>query len=99
MKDFARALFVAFSSIILVLGLVFAFELVNKTVSKSGFSSGEVFVIETENETINGEVLGKKFSFDVSFANEFFSFAEKLTLILPPPFQLFLRGIFFVLSL
>lgn len=81
-----------FMMLILVLG----FELVNSSVSTSGFSSGEVFVFERTSNEIKGEFFGRSFVFDPSVLGNNLRMAEKLVFLLPPCSQLFLRAMVFV---
>ena len=85
MSDFKRAFGIAFSVIILLLALIFAFELTNRIIVKSGFSSGEIFDFEFKDNVFSGEFFGQKFYADLS---PFFSFLPNLRflLFLLPPF-------------
>lgn len=90
MSDFKRAFGIAFSVIILLLVLIFAFELTNRIIVKSGFSSGEIFDFEFKDNVFSGEVFGRKFSADFS---PFFSFLPNLRFLLfllPPFIRLFI---------
>ena len=88
LRIFAIWLIFVFAVLIAVLG----FEFVNKTVSKSGFSSGEVFEFEEENGVIEGEILGRKFSADISPLYSFLPHFKKLFFLLPPDMQLLIGG-------
>ena len=66
MNHFKRAFGLTLAVIILLFFLVFSFELINKTLAKSGFSSGEVLLLEFEEKVFSGEILGQKFSADLS---------------------------------
>ena len=85
MQDFKRAFGITLSVIILLFALVFAFELTNRIIAESGFSSGEVFDFEFEENVFSGEVFGRKFSADFS---PFFGFLPKMRFLLffLPPF-------------
>ena len=84
MRDFKRAFGLTLAIIILLFFLVFSFELVNKTVLKSGFSSGEVLLFEFEENVFSGEILGRKFSADFSPALDFFRSLRFLRFLVPP---------------
>lgn len=84
MFDFKRAFFITLSSVFLVLLLVFAFELINRSTEKSGFSSGEVFDFSVAENVFSGEIFGRKFSADLSPAVEFFPKLRFLGFFLPP---------------
>ena len=84
MKNFKRAFGLTFSVIILLLFLVFAFELINSTIEKSGFSSGEVIVLELSKNIFSGEILGRKFSADFSPVFEFLPRLRVLRFFIPP---------------
>ena len=66
MPDFKRAFGITLSVIILSLFLVFAFELTNRIIAESGFSSGEIFDFEFEENIFSGEIFGHEFSADFS---------------------------------
>ena len=95
LRIFAIWLIFVFAVLIMVLG----FEFVNKTVSKSGFSSGEVFEFEEENGVIEGEILGRKFSADISPAFSVLPYFGRLFFLLPPDMQLFIKGVGWVFGL
>lgn len=82
-----------------VLTLMLGFEFVNKTVAKSGFSSGEVFEFSEKGGIIEGEILGRSFSADISPVVPILPYADNLLLLLPPYAQLFLRCIYFFASM
>ncbi len=84
MSDLKRAFAAAFAIIILALIMLFAFELINETVSKSGFSSGEVFVFEFEKNIFSGEIFGRKFSANLSPFAEFLPKLGFLLFLFPP---------------
>ncbi len=84
MNRFKRAFGLTLAVIILLLFLVFSFELINKAVSKSGFSSGEVLLFEFDENVFYGEFLGRKFSADLSPALEFLPRLRVLRFFLPP---------------
>ena len=84
MRDFKRAFGLTLAIIILLFFLVFSFELVNKTVLKSGFSSGEVLLLEFEENVFSGEILGRKFSADFSPALDFLRSLQFLRFLVPP---------------
>ena len=84
MKNFKRAFGLTFSVIILLLFLVFAFELINSTIEKSGFSSGEVIVLELSKNIFSGEILGRKFSADFSPVISFLPRLRVLRFFIPP---------------
>ncbi len=84
MNRFKRAFGVSLAAIILLLFLVFSFELINKTLAKSGFSSGEVLLLELEENVFSGEILGRKFFADFSPALEFLPKLRFLRFLLPP---------------
>ena len=90
MAAFRRAFAISICAVFLVFMLVFGFELVNRSVSKSGFSSGEVLVFELKNQAFSGEILGRRFLFDLSGIYAFFSFLEKLCFLLPAPARFFI---------
>ena len=91
MFDFKRAFFITLSSVFLVLLLVFAFELINRSTEKSGFSSGEVFVFSFDEGVFSGEFFGRKFSFDFSAFGKILSLFGYFFVLLPPFLQLLLR--------
>lgn len=91
MFHFKRALGVTLAVVALVLVLVLGFELINLHISKSGFSSGEVFVFEHGEDFISGEVLGRSFYADTVPIKTVFSYAGKLMVFLPPPVKLIIR--------
>ena len=64
--------------------LVFAFEMTNRVIEKSGFSSGEVFDFSFEENVFSGEIFGRKFSADFSPAFEFLPKLRFLRFLLPP---------------
>ena len=84
MRDFKRAFGICLSVILLFFVLVFAFEMTNRVIEKSGFSSGEVFDFRFEKEVFSGEILGRKFSADFSYASEFIPKLRFLRFLLPP---------------
>ena len=88
MRDFKRAFGLTLAVIILLFFLVFSFELINKTVSKSGFSSGEVILFEFEKNVFSGEILGQKFSADFSPVFEFLPKLRVLKFLVPPVIRL-----------
>ena len=88
LKDFKRAFIISVSGILLFFLLVFSFEFINETVSKSGFSSGEVLFLEFRENVFSGEILGKKFSADFSAAAEFLPKIRFLQILLPPVIRL-----------
>lgn len=91
MKNFARSFCGAFSVILLLLLLVFSFEIINKIALKSGFSSGNVLSAEFSDEIFCIEILGEKLFADSSFAKELFIKLKPLEYFLPPFIRL---GIF-----
>ena len=96
MNDFKRAFGLTLAVIILLFFLVFSFELINRTVSKSGFSSGEVLVLKLEETVFWGEILGRKFYFDFSLAINFLPRLRALRFLVPPFIRLgvvFLRAV------
>lgn len=93
MVHFGRAFVVSLSVIILVLISVLALELINENIAKSGFSSGEVFVVEGGEGVVFGEILGKKFVFDFSPVIGFIPVLEKFCLLLSPCSRLLIRVI------
>lgn len=96
MNDFKRAFGLTLAVIILLFFLVFSFELINRTVSKSGFSSGEVLVLKLEETVFWGEILGRKFYFDFSPAINFLPRLRVLRFLVPPFIRLgvvFLRAV------
>lgn len=64
--------------------MIFAFELINKNVSESGFSSGEVLLLEFDENIFSGEIFGRAFSFDFSPLIKFLPGLRLLIFILPP---------------
>lgn len=84
MRDFKRAFGICLSVILLFFVLVFAFEMTNRVIEKSGFSSGEVFDFRFEEEVFSGEILGRKFSADFSSVSEFLPKLRFLRFLLPP---------------
>lgn len=64
--------------------MIFAFELINKNVSESGFSSGEVLLLEFDENIFSGEIFGRDFSFDFSPLIKFFPGLRLWIFILPP---------------
>ena len=84
MNHFKRAFAISLSGIMLFLLLVFSFELINLSVEKSGFSSGEVFFVEFEENIFSGEILGRKFSANFSPVFEFFPRLRFLRFFIPP---------------
>ena len=84
MRDFKRAFGICLSVILLFFVLVFAFEMTNRVIEKSGFSSGEVFDFRFDEEVFSGEILGRKFSADLSPALEFLPKLRFLRFLLPP---------------
>lgn len=64
--------------------MIFAFELINKNVSESGFSSGEVLLLEFNENIFSGEIFGRDFSFDFSPLIKFLPGLRLLIFILPP---------------
>ena len=84
MKDFRRAFGTALAVIFLLFFLVFSFELINRNLAESGFSSGEVLLFEFEENIFSGEILGRKFSADFSPALEFLPRLRVLRFFLPP---------------
>ena len=97
MNDFKRAFGLTLAVIILLFFLVFSFELINKTLAKSGFSSGEVLLLEFEEKGFSGEILGRKFSADLSPAFEFLRSLRVLRFLVPPVIRLgvFIAGALF----
>ncbi|MBQ7874268.1 MAG: hypothetical protein IJ306_03780 [Oscillospiraceae bacterium] len=91
MTHFGRALFVTLAAIILVLTAVLAFELINESISKSGFSSGEVLVFQYEEGVFSGEIMGREFSADISPLLGALPVLENFALLLSPCSQLLLR--------
>ena len=89
LRIFGIWLIFVFAVLIMVLG----FEFVNKTVSKSGFSSGKVFEIEEENGIITGEIFGRKIFADISPAVSVMKISGYLKFLLPPYFRLILIGL------
>lgn len=90
MSDFKRAFGMTLSVIILLFVLVFAFELTNRIIAESGFSSGEVFDFEFEENVFSGEVFGRKFSADLSPVFGFLPKLRFLRFFLPPFARLFI---------
>lgn len=88
MNHFKRAFGLTLAVIILLLFLVFSFELINKTLAKSGFSSGEVLLFEIEENVFSGEILGQKFSADFSPVFEFLPKLRVLRFLVPPVIRL-----------
>ena len=88
MNHFKRAFGLTLAVIILLFFLVFSFELINKTVSESGFSSGEVLSLEFEEKVFSGEILGQEFSADLSPALEFLPRLRILRFLVPPVIRL-----------
>ena len=84
MRDFKRAFGLTLAIIILLFFLVFSFELINRTLGKSGFSSGEVLSFEIKEAVFSGEILGRKFSADLSPALEFLPRLRFLRFLVPP---------------
>ncbi len=84
MREFKRAFGICLSVILLFFVLVFAFEMTNRVVEKSGFSSGEVFDFRFEEEVFSGEILGRKFSADFSPALKILPKLRFLRFLLPP---------------
>ena len=80
LRIFGIWLIFVFAVLIMLLG----FEFVNKTVSKSGFSSGKVLLFELEEKVFSGEILGRKFSADFSPVFEFFPKLRFLRFFIPP---------------
>ena len=88
MNHFKRAFGLTLAVIILLFFLVFSFELINKTLAKSGFSSGEVLLLEFEENVFSGEILGRKFSADFSPVFEFLPKLRFLRFLVPPVIRL-----------
>ena len=88
MRDFKRAFGLTLAIIILLFFLVFSFELINKTLAKSGFSSGEVLLFEFDENVFYGEILGQKFSADFSPAFEILPKLRFLRFLVPPVIRL-----------
>ena len=88
MNHFKRAFGLTLAVIILLFFLVFSFELINKTLAKSGFSSGEVLLFEFDENVFYGEILGQKFSADFSPALEFLPKLRFLRFLVPPVIRL-----------
>ena len=88
MRDFKRAFGLTLAIIILLFFLVFSFELINKTLAKSGFSSGEVLLFEIEENVFSGEILGQEFSADLSPVFEFLPKLRVLRFLVPPVIRL-----------
>ena len=88
MRDFKRAFGLTLAVIVLLFFLVFSFELINKTLAKSGFSSGEVLLLEFEEKGFSGEILGQKFSADLSPVFEFLPKLRVLRFLVPPVIRL-----------
>lgn len=93
MSGFIRSFFLSLSVIVLVFVLVFGFELTNRNIENSGFSSGEVFDFSLSESAFSGEILGRKFSFDIIPAPVIMKYIRPATFFLPP----FIRA-FFLLS-
>ena len=75
----------------LVFVLVLGFELINSHISKSGFSSGAVFVFEHGEDFVSGEIFGRSFFADTAPIKTAFSYAKKLFFLLPPPAKFLIR--------
>ena len=88
MNHFKRAFGLTLAVIVLLFFLVFSFELINKTLAKSGFSSGEVLLFEFEENVFSGEILGRKFSADLSPAFEILPKFRVLKFLVPPVIRL-----------
>ena len=84
MRDFKRAFGICLSVILLFFVLVFAFEMTNRVIEKSGFSSGEVIVLKLEETVFWGEILGRKFYFDFSPVISFLPRLRVLRFFIPP---------------
>ena len=92
MLNFRRAFFIALSVTVLLFVLFFGFELINATVEKSGFSSGEVTSFSFSEGVLFGEVLGENFLLDFSEVGNILLKTRFLMWLLPP----FLRILFFI---
>ena len=97
MNHFKRAFGLTLAVIVLLFFLVFSFELINKTLAKSGFSSGEVLLLEFEENVFSGEILGQEFSADFSPVFEFLPRLRFLRFLVPPVIRLgvFIAGALF----
>lgn len=82
-----------------MLFLVFSFELINRTVIESGFSSGEVLSLDFEESVLDLEFLGRKFSLDFSAFSEITERLLPLRFLLPPFMRLGFSVIDIVLSI
>ena len=92
MLYFKRAFFIALAVTLLLFVLVFGFELINASIEKSGFSSGEVSSFSFSDGVLAGEIMGEKFSVDFSSIGNVLSKTKFLIWLLPP----FLRVLFFI---
>ena len=88
MNHFKRAFGLTLAVIVLLFFLVFSFELINKTLAKSGFSSGEVLLLEFEEKVFSGEILGQEFSADLSPVFEILPKLRFLRFFVPPVIRL-----------
>lgn len=94
MTHFIRSLFVTLTTAALVLAFVLAVSFINEIISESGFSSGEVLVLNFEKGLFSGEALGKKFSADLSPVLNLIPVLEKYAIFLSPCSQLLIRLFF-----
>ena len=97
MVYFRRSLFLTLWVIGLVLVLVLGFYLVNLSAEKSGFSSGEVLVFDSGEDSFSGEIFGEKFSFDFSVMEKYIPVLKTAAVFLPPPIKFFIRILYWVL--
>lgn len=97
--NFKRAFAVTLAAVLLLLLLVFSFELINKTVIESGFSSGEVLSLDFEKTVLNLEFLGRKLSLDFSALSEIFERLFPLKFLFPPFMRLGFSVIKFIFKM
>lgn len=97
MAAFIRAFVLSLFSVVILIAFALGISAVSSEAFESGFSSGEFFEFEHEENVFSAEIFGRRFSADFSDFEKVFSAARFFAVFLPVPAQLLIRlfGAFF----